>query len=188
MRKPSHTPIFSGAAYDVQAPILLLVGNDCAVGKMTVALEFARAARDAGKHAAFVPTGQTGIMIAGWGVSIDRVIADFAPGATEQLVLQAAKENPDMIVVEGQGSLFHRSFAPSTFALLDAARPQYLVLCHRLGERTHAGFLQALPSVEGAVTAYQRLADALQMPTTLLLTSTSPVPGSKKTLPNEMSR
>ncbi len=128
VRKPPATPIFSGAGYDVKAPIMLMVGNDCAVGKMTVALELARAARDAGKKAVFVPTGQTGIMIAGWGVSIDRVIADFAPGATEQLVLEAASRNPDVIIVEGQGSINHPAYAPVTLALMYGATPDALVL------------------------------------------------------------
>ncbi len=128
VRKPPDTPIFSGAAYDVKAPVILMVGNDCAVGKMTVALELARAARDAGKTPVFVPTGQTGIMIAGWGISIDRVIADFAPGATEQLVLEAAKRNPDVIIVEGQGSINHPAYAPVTLALMYGAAPDALVL------------------------------------------------------------
>ena len=128
VRKPPATPIFSGAVYDVKPPIMLMVGNDCAVGKMTVALELARAAREAGKSAAFVPTGQTGIMIAGWGTSIDRVIADFAPGATEALVLEAASRNPDVIIVEGQGSINHPAYAPVTLALMYGAAPDALVL------------------------------------------------------------
>jgi D-glutamate N-acetyltransferase len=128
VRKPPETPIFSGEAYDVKAPIMLMVGNDCAVGKMTVALELARAARDTGKNAVFVPTGQTGIMIAGWGISIDRVIADFAPGATEALVLEAAKRNPDVIIVEGQGSINHPAYAPVTLALMYGAAADALVL------------------------------------------------------------
>jgi uncharacterized NAD-dependent epimerase/dehydratase family protein len=128
VRKPPETPIFSGAAYEVKAPVMLMVGNDCAVGKMTVALELARAAHEAGKRAAFVPTGQTGIMIAGWGISIDRVIADFAPGATEQLVLEAARRDPDVIIVEGQGSINHPAYAPVTLALMYGAAPDALVL------------------------------------------------------------
>ncbi len=128
VRKPPDVPIFSGAVYDVAAPTLLLVGNDCAVGKMTVALELQRAAGRAGKKAAFVPTGQTGIMIAGWGISIDRVIADFAPGAAESLVCYAAQSNPDVILVEGQGSINHPAYAPVTLALMCGAAPDALVL------------------------------------------------------------
>ena len=128
VREPPEVPLFSGAVYDVAAPTLLLVGNDCAVGKMTVALELCRAAERVGKRAAFVPTGQTGIMIAGWGISVDRVISDFAPGATETLVLYAAQSNPDLIVVEGQGAINHPAYAPVTLALMYGAAPDALVL------------------------------------------------------------
>jgi uncharacterized NAD-dependent epimerase/dehydratase family protein len=128
VRKPPDTPIFSGAAYSVKAPTVLFVGNDCAVGKMTVALELCNAALRAGKRAEFVATGQTGIMIAGWGISIDRVIADFAPGATEQLVLEAAKRKPDLIFIEGQGAINHPAYAPVTLALMYGAAPDALVL------------------------------------------------------------
>lgn len=128
VRKPPDSPIFSGAAYAVAAPTVLFVGNDCAVGKMTVALELCAAAERAGKNASFVPTGQTGIMIAGWGTSIDRVIADFAPGATEQLVLHAAQSHPDIIFVEGQGAINHPAYAPVTLALMYGAAPDALIL------------------------------------------------------------
>ncbi|MBV8198863.1 MAG: DUF1611 domain-containing protein [Candidatus Eremiobacteraeota bacterium] len=128
VREPPDVPLFSGAVYDVKAPIVLTVGNDCAVGKMTVSLEIARAARESGCIARFVPTGQTGIVIAGWGISVDRVIADFAAGATEQLVLYAAHEGADLIVVEGQGALNHPAYAPVTLALMTGAAPDALIL------------------------------------------------------------
>ncbi len=128
VRKPPEVPLFSGAVYDAKAPILLTVGNDCAVGKMTVMLELARAARDAGSRAEFVPTGQTGIMIAGWGIAIDRVISDFATGASEQLVLEAARRNPEYILVEGQGAINHPAYAPVTLALLFGCAPDALLL------------------------------------------------------------
>ncbi|HET7815870.1 MAG TPA: DUF1611 domain-containing protein [Candidatus Baltobacteraceae bacterium] len=128
VRKPPETPIFSGAAYDVKQPIVLAVGNDCAVGKMTVMLELAKAAARQGTRAEFVPTGQTGIMIAGWGIAVDRVISDFAPGACEQLVLEAASRNPDCILVEGQGSINHPAYAPVTLSLLFGSTPDALLL------------------------------------------------------------
>jgi uncharacterized NAD-dependent epimerase/dehydratase family protein len=138
VRKPPDVPLFSGAVYGVEVPTLLLVGNDCAVGKMTVALELVRAANAAGANARFVPTGQTGIMIAGWGISIDRVIADFAPGATEQLVLFAAHEGAKLIVVEGQGAINHPAYAPVTLALMYGSAPDALVLvCEP--RKTHIG-------------------------------------------------
>jgi uncharacterized NAD-dependent epimerase/dehydratase family protein len=136
VREPPETPLFSGAVYKIPVPTLLLVGNDCSVGKMTVALELCNAAQRAGKRATFVPTGQTGIMIAGWGISVDRVIADFAPGATESLVLYAAQSNPDLIVVEGQGAINHPAYAPVTLALMYGAAPDALVLvCDPTRER-----------------------------------------------------
>jgi uncharacterized NAD-dependent epimerase/dehydratase family protein len=128
VRKPPEVPLFKGQVYDVKQPILLAVGNDCAVGKMTVMLELARAAKDAGLQAEFVPTGQTGIMIAGWGISIDRVISDFATGATEQIVLEAARRDPDYILVEGQGGINHPAYAPVTLGLMFGAAPDALVL------------------------------------------------------------
>lgn len=129
VRRTPDVPIFSGRVYDVEAPVLLTVGNDCAVGKMSVALEYVRAARAAGQtRARFVPTGQTGIMIAGWGISIDRVIADFAAGATEQLVLYAAREGGAPIVVEGQGAINHPAYGPVTLALMYGSAPDALIL------------------------------------------------------------
>ncbi len=128
VRKPPEVPLFSGSAYDVKAPVLLAVGNDCAVGKMTVMLELARAASDMGSNAKFVPTGQTGIMIAGWGIAVDRVISDFATGASEQLVLEAAQRNPEYILVEGQGAINHPAYAPVTLALLFGCAPDALLL------------------------------------------------------------
>jgi uncharacterized NAD-dependent epimerase/dehydratase family protein len=128
VREAPDVPLFSGDVYSVKAPIVLTVGNDCAVGKMTVSLELVRAANAAGRNARFVPTGQTGIAIAGWGISVDRVIVDFAAGAAEQLVLYAAHEGADLIVVEGQGALNHPAYAPVTLALMTGCAPDALVL------------------------------------------------------------
>ncbi len=128
VREPPDVPLFSGEAYAVKAPIVLTVGNDCAVGKMSVSLELVRAANAAGRTARFVPTGQTGIIIAGWGISVDRVIADFAPGAAEQLVLYAAHQGADTIVVEGQGAINHPAYGAVTLALMSGSAPDALVL------------------------------------------------------------
>ena len=128
VRKPPEVPIFSGYVYDVQQPVVLAVGNDCAVGKMTVMLELARAAAQEGCRAQFVPTGQTGIMIAGWGIAVDRVISDFITGASEQIVLQAAARHPDYILVEGQGCINHPAYAPVTLGLMFGAAPDALLL------------------------------------------------------------
>lgn len=140
VRKPPEVPLFSGAVYGVQAPVLLAVGNDCNVGKMTVMLELAGAAEAAGTRAEFVPTGQTGIMIAGWGIAIDRVIADFAPGAAEQLVLEAQDRGAQAILVEGQGAINHPAYAPVTLALLYGSAPDALLLVVDPGRRAIDGY------------------------------------------------
>ncbi|MBV8067576.1 MAG: DUF1611 domain-containing protein [Candidatus Eremiobacteraeota bacterium] len=128
VREPPEVPLFSGDVYGVAAPIVLTIGNDCAVGKMTVSLEIVRAANASGKRTRFVPTGQTGVLIAGWGICVDRVISDFAAGACEQLVLYAAHEGADFIVVEGQGAINHPAYAAVTLALMTGCAPDALVL------------------------------------------------------------
>ncbi len=157
VRKPPDVPLFSGAVYGVKQPTLLAVGNDCSVGKMTVVLELARAAADRGRRAEFVPTGQTGIMIAGWGVSIDRVIADFAPGATEQLVLEAAARNPEYIFVEGQGSINHPAYAPVTLALLFGAAPDALLLVADVKRTAIGGFNTPVLPYRELISLYETL-------------------------------
>jgi uncharacterized NAD-dependent epimerase/dehydratase family protein len=132
LRLPPAAPLFSGAAWDVRAKILLTVGSDAAVGKMTAALELLRAAKERGVDAAFVPTGQIGIAIAGWGTAIDRVVSDFAPGAAEQLVLEGERRASELLFLEGQGGINNPAFAPVTLALLYGGAPDALVLVHNV--------------------------------------------------------
>lgn len=148
--------LFDGSAYDVSARVVLTVGSDCAVGKMTTALELARAAREQNVRVRFVATGQTGIMIAGSGTAIDRVIADFASGAAEELVVANAAGN-DVLFVEGQGGINHPAFAPVTLALLYGCAPDALVLVH-LATRTHVEDLGTpLLSLSHLVATYEAL-------------------------------
>lgn len=155
VRVPPEVPLFSGAAYNINAPIVLTVGSDCAVGKMTVSLELVRAAHLRRRNAVFVPTGQTGIMIAGWGISVDRVISDFAPGAAEQLVLQAGEA--DLIFVEGQGSISHPAYAPVTLALLFGAAPDALVLVVDPTRPTIGNYLTPRLGYCELIAAYERI-------------------------------
>ncbi len=126
---PKDIPLFSGEGFGVGPKVALTVGTDSAIGKMTATLEIERAARAAGLSAAFVPTGQTGVVIAGWGLCVDAVVADFIAGASEQLVLEAAKASPDLILVEGQGSLGHPAYSGVTLGLLHGSCPDCLILC-----------------------------------------------------------
>ena len=116
--------------------VILSVGMDCAIGKMSVALELRRAALAAGDRAVFVPTGQTGMMIDGWGVAVDRVISDFLNGTVEWLVEQG-EEMGDWILVEGQGSLDHPAYSSVTLGLIHGATPQAMVLVHKVGLAVH---------------------------------------------------
>ena len=107
---------------------LLTVGTDCSVGKMYASLALEKEMRARGLDADFRATGQTGILIAGDGVSVDAVVADFISGAVEWL---SPANHPDhWDVIEGQGSLFHASFAGVSLGLLHGAQPDVLVLCH----------------------------------------------------------
>ncbi len=126
---PEDIPPFSGEGFDVGPKVALAVGTDAAVGKMTAVLEVARAAGEAGLSAEFAATGQTGIVISGWGICVDAVVSDFIAGAAEQLVLEATKSSPDLILVEGQGSLGHPAYSGVTLGLLHGSCPDALILC-----------------------------------------------------------
>ncbi len=125
---------------------MLAVGTDCSVGKMYTALAVDAELRQRGVDCDFRATGQTGIFIAGSGVSVDAVVSDFISGATEWLAPANAADHWDL--VEGQGSLFHPSYAGVTMGLVHGAQPDALVLCHE-PTRTHMRGLphQALPDI-----------------------------------------
>ncbi|HWX10032.1 MAG TPA: DUF1611 domain-containing protein, partial [Gaiellaceae bacterium] len=113
-RPPADLSTATGANLEVQATIVLTVGSDCAIGKMTVALELDLEARRRGVRSLFVPTGQTGIAIAGWGISVDAVVADFIAGAAEQLVVEGAARGGELLWVEGQGAILHPVYSGVT--------------------------------------------------------------------------
>lgn len=126
---PAEVRIFSGEGFVVGPKVALTVGTDAAIGKMTATLELERAARQSGLSTGFVPTGQTGVIVAGWGVCVDAVVSDFVAGASEMLVLEAARSSPDLILVEGQGSLAHPAYSGVTLGLLHGSCPDCLILC-----------------------------------------------------------
>jgi D-glutamate N-acetyltransferase len=116
--------------------VILTVGTDCAIGKMSVALELVAAARRDGASAVMVPTGQTGMMIEGWGVSVDRTISDFTNGTVEWLVEQGEGRG-DWVFVEGQGSIDHPAYSAVTMGLIHGATPHALILVHKPGLEEH---------------------------------------------------
>jgi uncharacterized NAD-dependent epimerase/dehydratase family protein len=126
-----------GTGYPRQGRRLLTVGTDCSVGKMYATLALARALDARGIAADFRATGQTGILIAGTGVPVDAVVADFISGAVEQLAPERGDGGWDLI--EGQGSLFHPSFAGVSTGLLHGAQPDAIVMCHDPSRREMRG-------------------------------------------------
>ena len=124
----------TGENLRVPARIVATVGSDCAIGKKTVAVELDLEARRRGLASVFVPTGQTGIAIAGWGIAVDAVVADFLAGAAERLVVEGAARGGKLLFVEGQGSLIHPMYSGVTLGLVHGAAPHAFVLCHRAGQ------------------------------------------------------
>ncbi len=136
---------------------LLTVGTDCAVGKKYTALVLTRALRERRVDADFRATGQTGILITGAGVPIDAVVSDFLSGAAEDLSPDAAAHHWDLI--EGQGSLFHPSYAAVTLGLLHGSQPDVMILCHAAHLTTIGGLPDyPLPTLADAIRRYEEAA------------------------------
>lgn len=161
VRKPPRVPLFSGAAWSVPQHVCLLLGSDCAVGKMTVALELVRAADAAGRRAQFLATGQTGIMIAGGGIAVDRVISDFVSGAAEQLVV-TAEPDAELLFVEGQGGINHPAYAQVTLGLLFGSGADSLILVHTAGREQIETFGTPILALQQLVDLYERLCDTVK--------------------------
>ena len=136
---PADLPIGGHRARREGARVVLTVGSDAAVGKMTASLEIVAALRRAGERVEFVATGQTGIAIAGGGIAVDAVVADFIAGAAEVVVCEAA-DRADWVIVEGQGSLTHPGFSGVTLGLLHGTAPDLMVLCHNPTRISDKGF------------------------------------------------
>jgi uncharacterized NAD-dependent epimerase/dehydratase family protein len=135
-RPPERKDTAVGRPHGPGKRVILTVGTDCAIGKMSVALELRKSALALGDRAAFVPTGQTGMMIDGWGVAVDRVISDFVQGTVEWM-LEEAEERGDWIIVEGQGSLDHPAYSSVTLGLIHGSTPHAMVMVHKPGLAAH---------------------------------------------------
>lgn len=129
---PASLPVGTGSKRAGKR--LLTVGTDCALGKKYTALQLEKDMRDAGLAVDFRASGQTGIMIAGRGIPIDCVVADFISGAAEQLSPDNDAEHWD--VIEGQGAIFHPGYAPVSYGLLLGSQPDAFVVCHA-ARRSH---------------------------------------------------
>ncbi|MFC6726679.1 DUF1611 domain-containing protein, partial [Halobium palmae] len=147
VRKPHEgIGVAEGRAADVDADVVLTVGTDCSTGKMTTTLELVEEARERDVDAGFVPTGQTGIMIAGWGNPIDRVVSDFTAGAVEEMVLEIGDDH-DVLFVEGQGAIVHPAYSAVTCGILHGSMADRLVLCHEVGRDAIHGY-ESFPTTD----------------------------------------
>lgn len=186
---PAGIPVATGEKRSGKR--LLTVGTDCALGKKYTALAIARGFASRGLDADFRATGQTGIMIAGSGIPLDSVVADFAAGAAEMLSPDADPAHWD--VIEGQGSLFHPSYAGVSLALLHGSQPDVIVVCHDVGRGCilgHPGY--ALPSVEETIELNLRLGSrtnpAIRCGGVTINTSALPAAEAEELLDREAAR
>jgi len=145
---PKNLPVASGRKRSGKR--VLMVGTDCAIGKKYTALALDRAMREAGMDSTFRATGQTGIMLAGEGIAVDAVVADFIAGAAE---LISPDNDPDhWDVIEGQGSLFHPGYSGVSLGLLHGSQPDAFVVCHEATRKTVIGWDRyTLPSLTDCI-------------------------------------
>jgi uncharacterized NAD-dependent epimerase/dehydratase family protein len=155
---PPDLSTATGENLGVDATIVLTVGSDCAIGKMTATCELDLEARKRGLRSVFVPTGQTGIAIAGWGIAVDAVVSDFLAGAAERLVVEGAKRG-DLLWVEGQGAILHPIYSGVTVGLIHGSAPHLYVLCHEAGRTVTEGdpTESPLPSLRELIDLHERM-------------------------------
>jgi uncharacterized NAD-dependent epimerase/dehydratase family protein len=140
--------------------VILTVGSDCSSGKMTVAYELAEFMKARGVKAAFVPTGQTGMLLAGWGQAVDRVPGDFMARVVEDLTVEALATS-DVAVVEGQGSLVHPAYSGVTLAILHGCWPDVMVLCHQPTRTEIEDYGVRIPPLQYLVRMYESACDPI---------------------------
>lgn len=152
---------FSGRILGVTCPRIAVLGTDCAIGKRTTATTLTRALNDRGLHAVLVGTGQTGLMQgARYGLALDAVPAQFAAGEMEAAVVEAFEgEDPDVIVVEGQGALSHPAYSSSSF-ILRGSRPDGVILQHAPGRGQLSDFpMFDVPTPQSEIHLIETFAD-----------------------------
>ena len=154
-RPPDRQPIAHALAKDTRATRVLTVGTDCNIGKKVTALELTHHLRRRGKDARFVATGQSGVLISGGGVTLDRIAGDFMAGFVEELVVENGEA--DYVVVEGQGSIFHPAYSGVTAALLHGALPDCMVLCHHATRQPMRAQTTPIPPLPLWVEVYEKI-------------------------------
>ena len=161
-RPPADLPVGSGRVRELEQTVLLAVGTDANIGKMTVMLQLRDALKTRGVRAGFAPTGQTGIFIEGWGLCVDAVVADFIAGASEAVTIRAARDN-DVVLVEGQGSILHPGYSGVSLGLLHGSLPHGLIACHQPSRSTfrHNAWLK-IPPLSEVIALHEAIANPLR--------------------------
>lgn len=161
-RPPANLPVAGGRVREVDATVVLTVGTDCNIGKMTAQIELRDALKKRGVRVAFAATGQTGILVEGWGTAVDAVVADFIAGAAEDLVLRAARD-ADIVLVEGQGSIVHPGYSGVTYGLIHGSLPHGMLLCAQPTRTTitHNEWVK-IPPLKHLVDLHERIMSPLR--------------------------
>lgn len=164
VRDPDIYPASAKQSVAMQKPrpenskVITMVGSDCNIGKMCVALELDKLAQSRGINSKFIATGQTGIMISGDGIPIDRIISDFAAGAMENAIWELIEKNDrtSLIFVEGQGSLIHPGYSGVTLSLLHGSNPDAMILCHKPDRvKVYNSYDITIPSLTKLIEIYE---------------------------------
>ena len=164
IRRPPSTKglrTFSGRIDEITCPRIAVLGTDCAIGKRTTATVLARALNDRGVKTVMVGTGQTGLIQgARYGIALDAVPSQFCAGELEATIIEAFEgENPDVIIIEGQGALSHPAYSTSSF-ILRGSRPDAVVLQHAPGRASRCDFAQMpMPTPASEINLIQTFAD-----------------------------
>ncbi len=150
LRKDLH--LFTGDIQNVTTPVITIMGTDCAVGKRTTAVKLVQALKKQGLNAIFITTGQTGLLQGSkYGAAIDVLTSGFATGEVENAILEADKENPDIIIVEGQGALSHPAFTSSS-AIVRGANPKAIIVQHPPKRLSRCDYPKiAMPTLESEI-------------------------------------
>ena len=148
----------------VQNKVVTMVGSDCSVGKMCTALELNKSLLELGTSSQFIATGQTGIMISGNGIPLDRVIGDFMAGSVEQEISRVIeKYNPQFSIVEGQGALLHPAYSSVTLSLLHGSNPDALILCHKANKsKIDDPYTITIPSIAKLIEIYENVLSLIE--------------------------
>lgn len=162
---PKDLPVGGARVYNVnpgqeiKRPIVLTVSSDPAVGKLTTTMAILRAMKKRGDTPCFIPTGQTSIMVGGWGIAIDACVGDFQAGALEKMILGKAEDSKwTHFVVKGQGSIYHPGYSNTTIAMIHGSVPTHMIMVHRPARKHSIGSrLIKLPPLTEAIEMYENL-------------------------------